>query len=497
MKKHLARFMATALSVAMVAATPLTVLAEPTTIDPTTEGYGVQEATGAILYHSVDTYVVPTTINLALNPQHYNVRTRHILVHEAQGQQDADVYLDTVDNSDIVSLNYGVANLSTSAKNLEITLEVDGWQADANGRSITFVGNDTGIDARTDYSMYLELVGGSNYKDNQGVHSGVVQDYSYTYSNGQAGYEAVNFTVADATNGQNAVDTAELAGKLYDVAINDYNESGVFMKNANGVVSAKNEYELYNAEYTPSTVIDFATTQDNLDNGVMRLNALGGIAAFSFTGAINESVDWTDLVEEELTFTPIYKFSDVSDDTPIAVAAEYVEPNYLIALPAGVAVTNIDQVENIKVNGLAVDATLNETNTGIVVYYGDVHSALGDATYFEAGPLTFTYTVGDRNYTATTANVSPFDLVVGYAAPNYLVALPVGVELDDIDDLEDLEVNGQALVADINEAGTVIVINRMNVYYALGGGTYYDTDVLTYTFSINNKDYTATTDNAF
>lgn len=403
MKKHLARFMATALSVAMVAATPLTVLAEPTTIDPTTDGYGVQEATGAILYHSVDTYVVPTTINLALNPQHYDVRTRHIWVDEgATAEEDDDIYLNTYDNNDIVSLNYGVANLSTSAKNLEITLEVDGWQADENGRSITFVGNGEGIDARTDYSMYLVLEGGSNYKDDQGVHAGVVQDYSYIYSNEMAGYEAVNFTVADATDAQNAVDTAELAGKLYDVAINDYNESGVFMKNANGVVSAKNEYELYNAEYTPSTVIDFATTQDNLDNGVMRLNALGGIAAFSFTGAINESVDWTDLVEEELTFTPIYKFSDVSDalegDFDVECVFNNDDSTYNIILPDGVVLDDVAVITGATVCGNDI-ANYTLTNAGTVVTFNraDVVNAMGN-TWRQVAVLEFTVSVGNANF---------------------------------------------------------------------------------------------------
>ena len=276
MKKQLTKIMATALSVAMVAANPLTVLAD----NPHTEvGADVQ---ANILAFKADTFVVPTDVNLALNPQHFGV----IVDSTHRGNVD-----EIVRDDEILSLTYGVANLSTSAKNLEIKVDV----SDAEG--INFISaaeavewrdlSDDGeedpgeffsvIDDRHDYAISLQL--DTAFNTSEGANANNVekneiavvddtdpQDIVYGRVTSVIDGDDVLFTAESAAaynashEGENKVDGDNALGcYLSNVAVTAGYNGGTcdFALNGDGTVSAKSDIYLYEAEYENSVKYNF------------------------------------------------------------------------------------------------------------------------------------------------------------------------------------------------------------------------------------------------
>lgn len=415
MKKQLTKIMATALSVAMVAANPLTVFAD----NPHTEPGRAVEAN--ILAFKADTFVVPTDVELALNPGHFTVTT--------DGTHGGTVAA-LESNAEIISFTYGVANLSTSAKNLEIKIDV------SDDRGITFIGdeeryvwideNGNGeendgeihdvINERNDYAINLRLetsyntLNGdydNNVKKNEIVlidHDPEPDEYvrqSSDFILGDATFDAAEAEAYNLLHPTTPVvagdiDVETLGEYLSDVDVTAVNNGFDEFARVDGTVSAKSDIFLYQAGYHNTNVIDFDTTQADLANNNMQLSALGGIAAFSFDGAINTSVDWTAAgVSHQITLTPTYKFTDVNDAVP--VEATLVNGDFRLAAPQYGVIAN---VIDFKVNGEPVAVYASSVPDCVYVKTTEIKNAIGIEAWNNAEFLEFTFTIGDINYRA-------------------------------------------------------------------------------------------------
>ena len=419
MKKNLTRFMATALSVAMVAANPLTVLATESGVE------NGDPITANILAYSVDRYVVPTTVNLALNPQNLNVTTRAALQVEGMDspETDDDRYLAAVtDNSQIVSLEYGVANLSSTPKNLDITITVDGWQ----NSGITFVSPESQKNNNENW-ISLSVTGASNYQYidngviecNDSVVTKVVPDFvdNEGTENDYWTYGVEEFDITDRATLGDALSDIKISpvARAFDryCAAGDFTRKDVVEDGVvtSSTISATCSYKLYDADYNVTVgAIDFDTTQAQIQNS-LQLRELGGIAGFTFEGQMNSLVDWArDVNVDALTFTPVYRFTD-AELTPedLTPAPEYqyvaVDSFYDTNYSAYYVYTDIvdltsDDIAEVTVNGELVAFSVEGGNRGIVaITRRNIINALGE-DYATANELVLEVTIDGTKYYA-------------------------------------------------------------------------------------------------
>lgn len=251
MKKSFKQIAAATLSAAMVMAPSLNVLAEA-------PAQGQHAGTGNILAYSITSVIVPTNFQIALNPQGLGV-TR------LDGENAV--------TDQIVTFNYGIANLSTNDMVVSLELTVDSGES-----GITFVDGAEAVEEAKagELKMYLELVEGSDVKDSEGA--------AFAVDNGSAGFDSddlVNVTMTDAESGV------------------------VFAGDAD--VAVERDFELEKATYAvkDGETVNFDTSQEDLA-GKMELSELGGITGFTIKGAMNEDADWTTANVKAITFTPEY-----------------------------------------------------------------------------------------------------------------------------------------------------------------------------------------------
>lgn len=354
-KRTLTRALTAVVSASMVLATPLTAFAEAPT---TTAG------TGNILAYSVEEYVVPTSISIALNPQGYEIQLR-------DGEEDTDKT-----DAQIVSLNYGVANLSTADKVINLNIAVTG------GDEVTFVDSADAISTtEAAPEIYLAIAGSTGDVTNADGDPFAVDE--------KDGANEHNVDAAGLTDIVMAVSTE-------DVAV--FDETAV----------AEKSFELGAATYDvqDDQTVDFDDTQTTLA-GKMEITAVGDVKGFTLTGAMNTKQDWTELTAKALTFTPTYECIDPDDVVipPTEVTATYDSTNtrWAVALPEGVTITDISEVRNAKANGNAM-ATIGKNAAGTEIRFvrSDVKNAIGETPWQTTTDIELTFTINGVNYKATT-----------------------------------------------------------------------------------------------
>ncbi len=281
MSKRFKKVTAVLLSITTMLAMSLTAFADEL---PTT-GAG----TGNILAYHVDTYVVPTSISVALNPQGYSVKLRN----------DGTAAADKTTNQ-IVTLNYGLANLSTGDKKFKFTMTVN-----SNESGITFVDSADAATGDTalagEYKMYLALVPATSTAP-------TLQD-------------STAFAVTNVESGANTHNVT--AANMSDVKMTGDTEHAIVFA-GDGNVKAEKTFELGKATYVVKDggTLSFTSTQASLASE-MEISAIGstGISGFTLTGAMNTKADWAKLTTKSLSFTPTYEFIDVAAEAASAAAA--------------------------------------------------------------------------------------------------------------------------------------------------------------------------------
>jgi hypothetical protein len=267
------RFTALALSAVMAVSQMMPVMAEA----PSST-----EADGNILAFDNETVVVPTAIELSFNPDQYEVTVRGT---------------DTVTDQ-IVTLNYGVASEATKTKIVNVSLEANIPETVEGKKAIEFVDSQDAVDEATpdDLKLYLALA----TNDDSGVPT-KQDDTAFGVTNGTSTADADGLSdvkMAVATKGRVAFAVNEEKGK----------------------VSANVAVSLNKAAYQKKAgeTIDFDTIQgDDPTNGLatkLELKTLGGVAGFTFVGAMNANGDWTTANTAALKITPIYEVKTALGD---------------------------------------------------------------------------------------------------------------------------------------------------------------------------------------
>ena len=404
MKKKLVRFLATSLSVAMVAINPLTVFALNPDDDPHVQN---PATTGNILAYAVDEYVVPTSIQIALNPQRFTVVTRPddpLTLGENE---------ETTSNEEIISLNYGVANLSTTPKtiNLEIQVEALGNEVDDLG-DIQFVNDPTIITGHEADNIAAPEIYLAVQKNNT--------EAPVTIYNGQAGGQPFAVTVNEyAVDNPDTVDVDETNDGVNTHNVTPANLCDVVMT-AN-VASAENfvrvsdttaKCEVSFGPVAAATYnvhdhqqIDMDTTQAQLIADKMEITQVGGVQGFTITGIMNSVQDWRAANVDginALSFVPIYECVDYVEDQFVRVDVNYIAAHhgYYIDIADGV---NVDEINNLRVNGVVIDDyNLANNYTNIFVGEAAIQAAIGNVP----GNLAFDYTARNNEHVIYYAEVN-------------------------------------------------------------------------------------------
>jgi hypothetical protein len=240
------------------------------------------EADGNILAFDNETVVVPTAIKLSFNPDQYEVTIRSGVEVTKQ----------------IVTLNYGIASEATKTKIVNVSLEANIPETVEGKKAIEFVDSQDAVDEATpdDLKLYLALA----TNDDSGVPT-KQDDTAFGVTNGTSTADAVGLSdvkMAVATKGRVAFAANEEKGK----------------------VSANVAVSLNKAAYQKKAgeTIDFDTIQgDDPTNGLatkLELKTLGGVAGFTFVGAMNANGDWTTANTAALKITPIYEVKTALGD---------------------------------------------------------------------------------------------------------------------------------------------------------------------------------------
>jgi len=372
--KSFKKIIAVAGSVALMASTTIpAIAAEPEST----------AATANVLAYSLESVVVPTALKVALNPQGLEVTTK----------------TDVTSTEQIVSLNYGMANLSTADKDVTVSFKVTGT-ADAEKTPITFVDSaekatfGTGDDNAKlgQLKMYLAVVAADG--------DPTIADESSTA-----------FAVADKTGANEHNATKE---NLADVAMTKASDGKVTFAKGDDYANAEIAFKLNKSVYAvqDGKTIDWDTTQETLKDN-MEITTLGGVTGFTFIGAMNTGADWTKADVSALTITPIYGVADITG-TEVAVTDggdKQIETTPAEAAPSIAVKTYTFSQDNdveISVNLGAGDLAA----TGITsITYNNGGSTLPTAKYsFANGVITIsasyindliTYNVTTRDYTIT------------------------------------------------------------------------------------------------
>lgn len=368
------KFMAIACSATMLVSTPLTVFAAEPTSTP---------GDGTILAYSVDTVTVPTSVKLAFNPMGL----------------DFDTGADDPVNSQIVSLNYGVASSATMDRTVTVKFKAVPTNG-SEGEDIVFVDdikkaqayaastNENGA-KKGEYKVYLAVAASAAAPEKV---AGTPFDAS---TNLPTANDLSNVSMAAATKGLSAFEDGENAEIAY--------------------LLDKATYGLKAGEAP-----DFTTDNEALAE-MMELKTLGGVVGFTFTGAMNPDADWTKAKTSAVVITPTYKIVDATGEEEelgaeggykqigtgvsyTATTATYDEAYKVYAVNLASAVTALSDVTDIKVNGETVAANLNADKNKIKINRADIKTALGETTgWADATTLEFTFKVSGVNYKATIA----------------------------------------------------------------------------------------------
>lgn len=389
------KLLGAAMSLALVGSQGMMVLASGTA--PTTTGGNAN-----ILDYQVESVVVPTTLKIVLNPKGYDITTKYAKAatyaagtvyyeKKADGSYakmdpqptsfsaGTDYYTAVTADDEVVSLNYGIANKSTGAKNVKVDFAAT-YTAEDGKKAITFVdsaakaqaydatNNDVGAKSG-EHKMYLAIASASaaptaeTHKKTTDTSPAANKTY-YTKGADGSFTKLASAPSADdmKTNTYYEDDTVigvEItAAELSDVSMTKATaENKAFAKGTTHQADASIAYNLGAAAYAlkDGETIDFTTTQVQLANK-LELSTIGGVAGFTLTGEINEDADWSEADATAITITPTYTITNAAG-TETALTGTHNQVN----LGPSLATTSY---------------TIDASNTPIIITVGN----LGDET---------------------------------------------------------------------------------------------------------------------
>jgi len=458
------KWMTAVLTAAMVVSQVIPVFASNASIT----GDGTTSGTANILAYSVDSVVVPTTLKVALNPNAYSLVKEYEVVAKGSAASNGAAALalrnegtaiftkafDTTDqvwkytaattdvisdedivdndhkdltyykykfaNDQIISLNYGIANKSTTDKVVQIDIKVNQDTNDKAGKEpIVFVDSatkatfGTGDDnaKQNEMKMYLGIASATAAPTAETFER--VKEFStdaVTSGDGKADANTVLYTkdtdgkykilvaadaattgtgaptitdgkVADDANFKKVIASADKKVKVYkesttigpeitavqlsDVSMTKTAVAGGIVpfeagkeNKANASIGFKTVAATYGVE-TGDTIDAFTTTQEALGKK-LQLNALTGTAGFTIVGAMNDHVDWTRADTVALKIQPVYKVSDATG-TEGYVDEENNGANPFNQVKLGVAATPSSMstsARSVTISGLEEGVTL-------------------------------------------------------------------------------------------------------------------------------------------
>ena len=298
--KSFKKIIAVAGSVALMASTALPSFAAA----PTSTA-----ADANVLAYSLESVVVPSALMVALNPQEYDVTKKAGVTDDAQ----------------VVSFNYGIANLSTGDKDVTVKFNVTGT-ANADKTPITFVDTEekATFGAGDDNAKMGELK----------MYLAVAASDAAPKEDADTDFEVT--TVDSGANTHNAE-----GAKLADVAMTAATGGLVAFAKGDNYANAKIAFKLDRAEYDvqDDQEITWTTTQTELASK-MEITSLGDVVGFTFTGVMNKEADWTKADVATLTFTPVYEIADITGDEVATTSGGYKQIDTVPSLTLSNATAN-------------------------------------------------------------------------------------------------------------------------------------------------------------
>ncbi len=463
MRKSFKTITAAALSAAMILVPSMTSFADDEA--PTTTG-----ATGNVLAYKCESIVVPTALKLAINPNGTAVNTKYAALAsdatfsaatkyytESDGAYSlatvtSDTFADlketlftAVTSTDqIVSFKYGLVSKATAKRNVAISFSITAdsdieFVEDANSATApTDENDDTHTAEPGELKMFLAVTPGNAVptaatKKKTADTSLTANKAYYTKGAGNAYTKVESPDADDLKDYYEDTDTigAEiLPSELADVGVATLSTVPI----AFTAEGAEVAFKLDPATYTlkADEFIDWDTTQTAYGEK-LEITTIGGVASFTFTGAMNKDADWTS-VDATIVIEPEYDFT-ASDGTETAIATgknqiEVPEAPAPVDAAPSIATTEYTAVADTEIE-IAVNLGAGEkAATGIasVTYKNksgaDVAVAANTGYTFENGKVVlsastinafvsataatreFTITFNDTDSTAITVTVS-------------------------------------------------------------------------------------------
>lgn len=406
------KLLSVALSTAMLVSQAMPVMATAKT-----------EATANILDYTVETIVVPTTLKIALNPNEYEITTKYqkattyaagTTYYTASGEKastqpgDAtefaagEFYTPVLATGQVVSLNYGIVNKSTEAKDVKVSFKAS-YTGAASGSStkIEFVATEAAAQPKSDsnasgaekneYKVYLAVASATvaptadTYKKTADT---TVQSKTYYTKSGATYTKVASPSATDLTTYYEAtttIGTEITAAELADVNMTKATDGNQAFEKDGDDNKAKAEigYRLAAAEYAlkDGEKIDFSTTQAQLKDK-LTMKEIGGVIGFTLTGAVNKNADWLKADAAAITIAPVYQLVDAAGEADAAADFEDNTHKQLKVLP-----TITDVAPSIATKSYAVDG---KADVAITVDLGG-----GTLAATEISKITFKSTTGD------------------------------------------------------------------------------------------------------
>ena len=357
--------------------------------------------TANVLDYAVTTVVTPTSLKIALNPNGYDITTKYVKTTDEEVDEDKtyftvdegvysavedpidddiDTYYEAViSNAQIISLNYGMANKSTAAQTVKVDIKATYTSTD-NKEAIEFVdeaakaqaynetSNPTGA-AKNELKMYLAVASAATAESGESVTAATYKkstayDADTTYYTKSAGvYTEADVDDEDAFKaGEFYEETTTIgpeitAAQLCDVDMTVATGDSVmaFTAGTDDKANTSIAYKLDEATYSVKAgeIIDFDTTQAELADK-LEMSGLGGVAAFTLTGAINPNADWTKADTTSITFTPTYTYEEATGEET-AVEGGYNQ----ISLKVADSAPSIATTTYTMTSGNAIEVTVN------------------------------------------------------------------------------------------------------------------------------------------
>jgi hypothetical protein len=471
------KFLGALLTVAILAvqAAPLTVLADQTSTESLDPKTGSTGAKANVLDYTIEKVVVPTTLQIALNPNGYEVNTRYVegesgkwsssgvyyakdssghysITKSASADTVEDFYTAVSSSAQVVSLNYGIANKSTEAKVVKVDIKAT-YADTTNGSAarIQFVNTaneaapktqDNGSGAlRDEFKMYLEIASASatpTAATTFDLASGHVNGTKY-YTRSESGSSG-NYVYEKASPQPGANDfsgdtlyfkTTHTIGKyvtskdLGDVDMTlatDGRQTFAFDADTSGS-KASVGYTLDVADYQlkDGAHLDFETVQDDMKDK-LEMKTLGGVTAFTITGAVNKDADWSKAPAKFISITPIYTIENANgEETKVSGTLNQIVLGPVMTISnagvftiSGLSSTNAFKDLTIEYDGTSY--TMKESERGTWSPNLPTSTSEGTFTFTPSGSwidlmtandltATLTYTVGGEDKTISKAIV--------------------------------------------------------------------------------------------